>query len=102
MLVDLRSVGIDGKHAERALDAVGITANRNAIPFDPLPPAVTSGIRLGSAAVTSRGFGVAEMRQLGSIIANVLHAPEDQGTLAEATRAVKSLTSRFPVPGISA
>jgi glycine hydroxymethyltransferase len=102
MLVDLRSVGIDGKVAERALDAVGITVNRNAIPFDPLPPAVTSGIRLGSAAVTSRGFGVAEMQQLGAIIAAVLQAPSDQGTLDAARRAVRELTSRFPVPGISA
>jgi glycine hydroxymethyltransferase len=102
LLVDLRSVEIDGKLAERALDAVGITVNRNAIPFDPLPPAVTSGIRLGSAAVTSRGFGVAEMQQLGELIASVLHAPEDQGTLTAVTRAVKNLTSRFPVPGISA
>jgi glycine hydroxymethyltransferase len=102
MLLDLRSVGLDGKVAERALDAVGITANRNAIPFDPLPPAVTSGIRLGSAAVTSRGFGVAEMRQLGEIIASVLQAPDTRGTLDAAARAVKDLTSRFPVPGISA
>jgi glycine hydroxymethyltransferase len=102
MLVDLRSVGIDGKLAERALDAVGITANRNAIPFDPLPPAVTSGLRLGSAAVTSRGFGEAEMRQLGEIIASVLQAPEDQGTRELASRTVKNLTSRFLVPGISA
>lgn len=102
MLVDLRSVGIDGKVAERALDSVGITANRNAIPFDPQPPAVSSGLRLGSAAVTTRGFTGRDMRQLGTIIDTVLRAPFDQGVLASAAKQVTELTSRFPVPGIVA
>ncbi|MGH2344101.1 MAG: serine hydroxymethyltransferase, partial [Chloroflexota bacterium] len=78
LLVDLQPAGIDGKVAESALDAVGITANRNAIPFDPLPPMVTSGLRLGSAAATTRGFTGEDMRELGKIIADVLWAPADE------------------------
>jgi glycine hydroxymethyltransferase len=101
MLVDLRSIGIGGKAAEQALDAIGITANRNGIPFDPQPPAIPSGIRLGSAAVTTRGFTGTDMKQLGSIIASVLHAPEDEAVLADASSQVAELTSRFPVPGIA-
>jgi glycine hydroxymethyltransferase len=101
MLLDLRSVGIDGKVAERALDSVGITTNRNAIPYDPQPPAVTSGLRLGSAAVTTRGFTTEDMRELGTIIAAVLHAPHDEHVLATASNDVAALTSRFPVPGIT-
>jgi glycine hydroxymethyltransferase len=101
MLVDLQPAGIDGKVAENALDAVGITANRNAIPYDPLPPMVTSGLRLGSAAVTTRGFTVADMRELGSIIAAVLWAPADPDTQANAAERVHALSSQYPVPGIS-
>ena len=77
LLVDLRSVGLDGKTAERVLDVVGITANRNAIPFDPEPPNNPSGLRLGSAAVTTRGFTADDMRTLADMIATVLHAPTD-------------------------
>ncbi|MDB5075239.1 MAG: serine hydroxymethyltransferase [Chloroflexi bacterium] len=102
MLVDLRSVGIDGKVAERSLDSVGITTNRNAIPYDPQPPAITSGLRLGSAAVTTRGFTTDDMRSLGRIIATVLLAPQDEHVLAKASTEVAELTSRFPVPGITA
>jgi glycine hydroxymethyltransferase len=101
MLVDLRSVGIDGKTAEHALDSVGITTNRNAIPYDPQPPAVTSGLRLGSAAVTTRGFTTVDMQELGRIIAAVLHAPHDEHVLAMASNEVAALTPRFPVPGIT-
>jgi glycine hydroxymethyltransferase len=101
MLVDLRSVGIDGKVAERALDAVGITTNRNAIPYDPQPPSVASGLRLGSAAVTTRGFTTSDMRELGGIIASVLHAPHDDGVLATAAEHAAELTACFPVPGLS-
>ena len=100
MLVDLRSAGTDGKVAEAALDAVGITANRNAIPYDPLPPTVASGLRLGSAAVTTRGFTVDDMRELGTIIAKVLYAPQDSGVRHEVARRVSDLTSRYGVPGI--
>ena len=101
LLVDLQSAGIDGKTAERALDEVGITANRNAIPYDPQPPNIPSGLRLGTAAVTTRGFGPAEMADLGAIIARVLHAPTDPAVQAEAARATRELTDRFPVPGIT-
>jgi glycine hydroxymethyltransferase len=101
LLVDLRSVGLDGKTAERALDAIGITANRNAIPFDPQPPNNPSGLRLGSAAVTTRGFNSADMRKLAEIIAAVLRAPEDTAAQAAASRDVTDLTSRYPVPGIT-
>ena len=101
LLVDLRSVGLDGKTAERALDAIGITANRNAIPFDPQPPNNPSGLRLGSAAVTTRGFNSADMRKLAEIIATVLQAPEDAAVQAAASRDVTDLTSRYPVPGIT-
>ena len=101
LLVDLRSVGLDGKTAERALDAIGITANRNAIPFDPQPPNNPSGLRLGSAAVTTRGFNSANMRKLAEIIATVLRAPEDAAVQAAASRDVTDLTSRYPVPGIT-
>ena len=100
LLIDLQSVGIDGKVAESALDSVGITANRNAIPYDPQPPNITSGLRLGSAAVTTRGFGEEEMRRLGAIIADVLHAPVDESPLARARMEVRELPGRFPVPGI--
>jgi glycine hydroxymethyltransferase len=100
MLVDLRTVGVDGKTAESSLDAVGITANRNAIPYDPQPPNNPSGLRLGSAAVTTRGFGPAEMRQLAGIIARVLHAPDDPAIRAATSEEVRELTGRFPVPGI--
>ncbi len=101
LLVDLQPAGIDGKVAESALDAVGITANRNAIPFDPLPPMVTSGLRLGSAAVTTRGFTVDDMRELGGIIARILFAPGDPAVRAQAAEQVLALSSRYPVPGIS-
>ncbi|MGH2390909.1 MAG: serine hydroxymethyltransferase [Chloroflexota bacterium] len=101
LLVDLQPAGIDGKVAESALDAVGITANRNAIPFDPLPPMVTSGLRLGSAAATTRGFTGEDMRELGKIIADVLWAPADERIRADAAERVAILSSRYPVPGIS-
>ena len=101
LLVDLQSVGIDGKTAERALDEVGITANRNAIPYDPQPPNNPSGLRLGTAAVTTRGFTPSEMADLGTIIAQVLSAPTDPAVKAEAARATRELTDRFPVPGIT-
>jgi glycine hydroxymethyltransferase len=101
MLVDLRSVGVDGKTAERVLDTIGITANRNAIPFDPQPPNNPSGLRLGSAAVTTRGFTADDMRKLAEIIATVLRAPEDVSVQSAAARDVANLTSRYPVPGIT-
>jgi glycine hydroxymethyltransferase len=101
LLVDLQSAKVDGKTAEQALDDVGITANRNAIPYDPAPPNNPSGLRLGTAAITTRGFGRAEVAELGRIIARVLFAPRDEAVKAEARAAAHGLSSRFPVPGIA-
>lgn len=100
VLVDLTPRGITGKAAEEALDAVGITVNKNAIPFDSRPPNTTSGLRLGSPAVTSRGFGVREIRQVASLIVRVLSHPGDNKVTQQVREEVQALCSRFPVPGI--
>lgn len=102
LLVDLRDTGITGKAAEEAFDAVGIIINRNAIPFDPRPPQVTSGIRLGTPAVTSRGFGPAEMKHIAQLIIKVLSNIGDEKTYQEARQETEDISSRFPVPGLSA
>jgi glycine hydroxymethyltransferase len=99
MLVDLRAKRITGKAAEAALGAAHITVNKNAIPNDPEKPFVTSGIRLGSPAMTTRGFGVAEAEQVGNLIADVLENPEDADNLARVRAKVAELTRRFPVYG---
>ncbi|WP_239748194.1 MULTISPECIES: serine hydroxymethyltransferase [unclassified Mammaliicoccus] len=96
--VDVKgSLGITGKLAENALDEVGITCNKNTIPFDQEKPFVTSGIRLGTPAVTSRGFDEEAVEEVGRIIALVLKNPEDEQTLKEAHESVLSLTSKFPL-----
>lgn len=95
LLVDLRSVGLTGKVAEHVLDEVGITVNKNTIPYDPEKPFVTSGIRIGTAAVTTRGFGLAEMDEIASIIATTLKNHEDEAVLAESSRRVQALTDKF-------
>lgn len=96
--VDVKgSLGITGKLAENALDEVGITCNKNTIPFDQEKPFVTSGIRLGTPAVTSRGFDEEAVEEVGRIIALVLKNPEDEQTLKEAYERVLSLTSKFPL-----
>lgn len=100
MLVDLRPINLTGKVAEAALDAVGITVNKNAIPFDPQPPATASGIRLGSPAVTTRGFGQAEMRQTARWIVEILRHLGEEGVAERVGREVIDLCTRFPVPGI--
>jgi glycine hydroxymethyltransferase len=97
LLVDVRSLNITGKVAEKVLDEVGITVNKNTIPFDPESPFVTSGVRIGTAAVTSRGFGGEEMEEIASIIALTLRNPEDDATLAEASERVLALTKKFPL-----
>jgi glycine hydroxymethyltransferase len=97
MLVDLRAKKINGKEAERVLGLAHITCNKNAIPNDPEKPMVTSGIRLGSPAMTTRGFGIAEARQVGHLIADVLDAPTDEANLARVREQVGALTARFPV-----
>ena len=100
LLVDLRPLSITGDVAEVALDRAGITVNKNMIPFDPEPPKVTSGIRVGSPALTSRGFGVDEMAVVGALIGRVLRAPDDERVLDAVRAEVAELTSAFPVPGI--
>jgi len=102
MLVDLRPKRLTGRMAEQSLDRAGITCNKNGIPFDPEKPTVTSGIRLGSPAGTSRGFGVNEFRQIGELIGEVLDGlvanPEDNGQVERAVRAkVLDLCRRFPI-----
>jgi glycine hydroxymethyltransferase len=97
MLVDVFARGIRGKEAESALDHAYITVNKNGIPFDANPPLNPSGIRLGSPAVTTRGFGEAEMREVASCIAQVLDAPVSDENVAAVRRRVKALTDRFPL-----
>ena len=97
MLVDLRAKAITGKDAEQLLGQAHITCNKNAIPNDPEKPFVTSGIRLGSPAMTTRGFGEAESEQVGHLIADVLEGKGDAGTIDKARAAVHALTARFPV-----
>ena len=99
MLVDLRAKNITGKAAEAALGAAHITVNKNAIPNDPEKPFVTSGIRLGSPAMTTRGFGVAEAAAVGNLIADVLDNPEDPANIERVKAKVGELTRRFPVYG---
>lgn len=97
MLVDLRAKKITGKAAEAALGQAHITVNKNAIPNDPEKPFVTSGIRLGTPACTTRGFGPSEMTQVGNLIADVLEAPEDAAVLGRVREKVQGLTAAFPV-----
>jgi glycine hydroxymethyltransferase len=97
MLVDLRAKGITGKQAEAALGQAHITVNKNAIPNDPEKPFVTSGIRLGSPAMTTRGFGQEESALVGQLIADVLEKPGDEAHLRRIRERVNQLTARFPV-----
>jgi len=96
-LVDLRAKKITGKDAEAALGRAHITVNKNAIPNDPEKPFVTSGIRLGSPAITTRGFTEIECEQLGHLMADLLDAPDDDRTIGRVAGAVKALTAKFPV-----
>ncbi len=95
--VDLRPQGLTGKVAEAALEAAGITVNKNTIPFDPESPFVTSGIRIGTSVITSRGMKEAEAHLIGEMILRVLQAPEDQGVHDLVLEEVRKLTGRFPV-----
>jgi glycine hydroxymethyltransferase len=96
-LVDLQAKKITGKDAEAALGRAHITVNKNAIPNDPQKPFVTSGVRIGSPAMTTRGFGLAEADKVANLIADVLDAPADNDSLARVRREVEALCSRFPV-----
>lgn len=100
MLVDVTPLGLSGQQAEEALGRVYITANKNAIPFDTKPPRVTSGLRLGTPALTSRGFGAQEMVEVGNLIVETLTHTGDKNAEEEVRRKVVSLTSSFPVPGL--
>ena len=97
MLVDLRTKNITGKEAQNLLDEVGITANRNTIPFEPLSPFVTSGLRLGSPALTTRGFKEADMKEVADIIALVLSHPDSDKAKTEARERVDALCRKYPL-----
>jgi glycine hydroxymethyltransferase len=101
ILVDLSTTGLTGKAAEKALESVGITVNKNLIPFDPHPPQITSGIRLGTPAVTSRGFGEKEMKQIASFIVKVSANPDNKKVYKEVRQQVNEICNNFPVPGIT-
>jgi glycine hydroxymethyltransferase len=100
LLVDVTPLGITGRQAERALEAVGIIANKNAIPFDQRPPRVTSGLRLGTPAITSRGMGAAEVGRVASMVARVLNNIDDEQAHRQVAAEARDLTAGFPVPGI--
>jgi glycine hydroxymethyltransferase len=100
MLVDVTPLGVTGREAEHILDSVGITVNKNAIPFDPLPPNTSSGIRVGTPATTTRGFGEAEMRDVGELIVQAIQRRDDEPAVAELRQRVHDICSRFPVPGL--
>ena len=102
VLVDLRPKGLTGKQTEESLERAGLTCNKNAIPFDPQPPMVTSGVRLGTPAGTTRGFGVEEFKQIGHLIGDVLdglaaNAENNSAVEAQTRKAVQALCARFPI-----
>jgi glycine hydroxymethyltransferase len=100
MLVDVTPLGVTGKEAEHLLDEVGITVNKNAIPFDPLPPNTASGIRIGTPATTTRGFGPDEYRTIGRLIVRTLTQRDDPAAQAAIAAEVREMCARFPVPGL--
>ncbi len=100
MLVDVRPFNATGRDAEAALESVHIHANKNAIPFDPEPPVRTSGVRLGTPAITTRGFGEAEMREVAGLIAEAITGRGDPATLDSVRERVIALAARFPLPGM--
>lgn len=97
LLVDLRSIGMTGKQADQLVSGINITANKNTVPFDPESPFVTSGLRLGSPAMTTRGLGTAEFIEIGEIIADRLLHPEDETLATDCRRRVATLCERFPL-----
>jgi glycine hydroxymethyltransferase len=101
MLVDVTPFGVTGKEADQALGEVDITVNKNAIPFDPNPPMVASGIRVGTPCVTGRGMGPAEMAEIGSLIVAGIAARGDPAAQADVRQRVVALAERFPVPGLA-
>ena len=101
-LVDVTPLGVTGKEAEHLLDEIGITVNKNAIPFDPLPPNTASGIRVGTPATTTRGFGPDEMRVIARLITDAIARRDDPAASAALASEVASMVARFPVPGLPA
>jgi len=99
-LVDLTSKGITGKDAESVLESVNIVANRNTIPFDPKPPRIASGIRVGSPAVTTRGFSTEEMKRIAFWISDVLSHPDDEHTINRTRQEVMQMCQHFPIPAM--
>ena len=97
LLIDLRPVGITGKEAQETLDKIHVTANKNTIPFDPEPPMVCSGIRMGTPALTTRGMGVSEMQQIADIMIRAVEARDDDTKLASIRDDVRSLSDKFPL-----
>ncbi|PKB70717.1 MAG: serine hydroxymethyltransferase [SAR202 cluster bacterium Io17-Chloro-G6] len=100
VLVDVTPLGITGQQAESALESVGIITNKNAIPYDPRPPRVTSGLRLGTPAITSRGMAESEVKQVAAMLIEVLAGVDDKAVHKKVAAQVKELTSQYPVPGI--
>ncbi|MFC1938798.1 serine hydroxymethyltransferase [Chloroflexota bacterium] len=100
VLVDLTETGVTGREAEEALVEAGIVVNRNAIPFDPHPPRIASGIRLGTPAVTSRGFGEEEMKKTAALIVRVVRNIDDKNLRRQVSQEVSEMCRRFPLPGI--
>jgi glycine hydroxymethyltransferase len=98
MLVDLRPKKLTGKIAQESLDRAGITTNKNLIPYDPEKPLVTSGIRLGTPAVTTRGMKETEMEQIAALITKVLEKPDDATVQANVKEKVRAITAKFPLP----
>jgi glycine hydroxymethyltransferase len=99
--VDLTRQGISGKDAEEVLGAAGIWVNRNTIPFDPKPPLITSGMRLGTPAVTTRGFGTEEIKRIASLIVKVLSNSGDKQTQEQVRQEVREMCQQFPIPGLA-
>jgi glycine hydroxymethyltransferase len=97
MLVDLRPKRLTGKVAEEALGKAGITVNKNMIPWDPEKPMTTSGIRVGTPALATRGMGVGEMARVASLVGRVLDAPDDDAVLARVRGEVRELCQQFPM-----
>jgi glycine hydroxymethyltransferase len=101
MLVDVTPLGVTGREAERLLDDIGVTVNKNAIPFDQNPPNIASGIRVGTPAVTTRGFGTDEMRSIGRIIVSAITSRDEPAEQARLAAEVREIVDAFPVPGIA-
>jgi glycine hydroxymethyltransferase len=100
MLVDVTPLGVTGREAETLLDGIGITVNKNAIPFDKNPPNIASGIRVGTPATTTRGFGPDEMREIGRLIVRAIKDRDNDAAKQEIRASVREMCARFPVPGL--